>query len=196
MAPNIKLAEALRGYFPPEYRGVLLEVGAAHPIDSSLSYSFRSSGWKIISIEPNPEFIQEFNKLSLECLPYACCAEDKGQSDFHISSQPMQCSALEVRYTGIFPVSEFKTIKVEALTLNTIMKRHHPSINSIDILIVDTEGWELEVLMGFDLSKFSPRIVVIEELGVTPISSYMKDKNYFKDRGEVQDMFYIRRSIL
>jgi FkbM family methyltransferase len=193
MASNIELAATLRGYFPPEYKGVLLEVGAAHPINISLSHPFRSSGWKIISVEPNPEYVKEFTDMGLECLPYACCAEDKGRTDFYVSPCPESCSALEVRYLGCWPASEFKVIKVEALTLNTIMKKHHPSIDSIDILIVDTEGWELEVLKGFDLVKFSPRVVVIEELGVTLISSYMGNKNYFKDREEIQDMFYVQK---
>ena len=36
--------------------GVLVEVGAARPDYLSISSSFRNLGWKIISIEPNPDF--------------------------------------------------------------------------------------------------------------------------------------------
>jgi FkbM family methyltransferase len=205
MATTAELVNILKGYFPQGYKGVLLEVGAAHPVEMSVSHVFRSLGWTIISIEPNPDFVAEFTKLELECLPYACCGEDKGVTDFHISPCPMSSSALEVRYPGSYPLEDgaggwwpakdFKVVKVEALTLDTVMRRHHPNIDSIDILIIDTEGWELDVLRGFDLARFSPRVVLFEYFwsikeseGIFPL---LESNNYRRDREEEQDLFYV-----
>jgi FkbM family methyltransferase len=211
MATSTELAKILRGYFSPEYKGVLLEVGAGDPIEGSVSHVFRDLGWTTISVEPNPKFVQEFEKAGLECLPYACCAEDKGSTDFHVSPNPMSCSALGVRYAGKHPIEngaggwwpadQFKTITVEALTLNTILKKHHPNIDSVDILLIDVEGWELDVLKGFDLAKFSPKVILFEwfdtdEPDNSPklIFPYLESKGYQKDKEESQDKFCIRKN--
>jgi Methyltransferase FkbM domain len=48
--------------------------------------------------------------------------------------------------------------------LDTILKTHAPDVEHIDILSVDVEGWELEVLDGFDFRKCRPKVLVIENL--------------------------------
>jgi hypothetical protein len=37
----------------PNYRGIVIEVGAAKPDYLSISASFRRSGWHTLAIEPN-----------------------------------------------------------------------------------------------------------------------------------------------
>lgn len=225
---NIEIANVIFCYFPKDFNGIFVEVGAAHPVNISISFLFRPleeqkklwhfiqahkwdgyeppNKWQIISIEPNPEFCEEFKKMDLPILEYAACSEDKGQTDFRISPCPMSSSALEVRYGGDFPIEngaggwwmaeDFKTVQVKALTLNTILKNHHPEIEKIDILIIDTEGWELDVLKGFDIIKFNPTVIVIENAnGNEEYEPYMKSFGYKLDRCEAQDGFYIKFNI-
>lgn len=200
MASNIEMASILSGYFPPNYKATLLEVGAAHPEMISISLHLRALDWNIISIEPNPEFCEEFRKRNLPILEYAACAEDKGTTTFQISPNLVSCSALEVKalYRDYdkavgWKESDYKTIEVQAFTLNTILQRHHPDLQNIDAIIIDTEGWELEVLDGFDLNKFNPKVVCLENYNNLPeYISYMADRKYVLDRKEVQDEFYIR----
>jgi len=97
MASNIEMANILSGYFPPGYQATLLEVGAAHPEMISISLPLRALNWNIISIEPNPEFCEEFRKRNLPILEYAASAEDKGTTSFQISPNLVSCSALEVK---------------------------------------------------------------------------------------------------
>ncbi len=197
MVTCLDITNILRGYFAPDYKGVLLEVGAAHPTMISISFPFREYGWNIISIEPNPEFINNFKEMNLPVLEYAACAEDKGITTFKISPNSVSCSALEVKenYKGFMGWTDdnFRTIEVQALKLNTILQKHHPDLQSIDILIIDTEGWELEVLDGFDLERFNPKVVCLENFSASPeYVSYMENRGYKLDRKEVQDEFYIR----
>lgn len=197
MVTYLDIAEILRGYFPADHKGILLEVGAAHPTMASISYPLRSFGWNIISVEPNPEFINNFKEMDLPILEYAACAEDKGTTAFKISPNSMSCSALEVKenYKGFmnWTDDDFRTIEVQAFKLNTILQKHHPDLQNIDILLIDTEGWELEVLNGFDLIKFNPKVVCLENYSESlEYILYMEKLGYRLDRTEVQDEFYIR----
>ena len=199
MASNIEIANILAGYFQHNYKATLLEVGAADPEMISISLPLRNLDWNIISIEPNPIFCAEFRKKNLPILEYAACAEDKGLTSFQVSPNGVSCSALEVKtlyreYDKAvgWKESDYKTIEVQAFTLNTILQKHYPELKNIDAIIIDTEGWELEVLEGFDLKKFNPKIVCLENYNNLPeYISYMSSKGYRLDRKELQDEFYI-----
>ncbi len=222
---HIENANIIFEHFNSNTRGVFVEVGAADPIDISVSFLFRPLSeqkrlwfyrqahewpgkepvgfWNIISIEPNPDFCQEFRKYNLPILQYAACAKDIGETTFKVSPCPMSCSALEVRYDGPHIIENsaggwwasetFKTINVDALKLDTILKINHPEIEHIDVIMVDTEGWELEVLNGFDIVRFSPKVVVLENANGNPnYRSYMFGHKYKLDKTEAQDEFYIK----
>lgn len=199
MVTYLDIAEILREYFPPDYSGILLEVGAAHPTMASVSFPFRQFNWNIISVEPNPEFINNFKELNLPILEYAACAEDKGTTTFKISPNSFSCSSLGVKenYKGYLDWTDddFRTIEVQALKLNTILEKHHPNLKSIDILLVDVEGWEIEVLEGFDLERFNPKVICLENYSASPeYVSYLRNRGYKLNRKEAQDDFYIKCS--
>ena len=106
------------------------------------------------------------------------------------------CSSLELKdnFKGLMGWSDddYQALEVQALTLNTILNRHHPNLKYIDILLIDVEGWEIEVLKGFDLSSYKPKIVCLENInGLPEYRSYMSSFNYKLDRKEEQDEFYL-----
>lgn len=186
------LSKILLSYFPENHKGIFVEVGGGPPVFISVSSHFRKLNWQIITVEPNPDFCEQYKKLNLDVLQYAACDVDKGETTFKVSGIPKGFSALEIRYdwTG-WPDSNFKTINVQALTLNTIFKKHHPEIKKIDILIVDTEGWELEVLKGFDLAKFNPDIICIENVFLLEsYALYLESKGYKLDQSYGHDQIY------
>jgi Methyltransferase FkbM domain len=75
--------------------------------------------------------------------------------------------------------------------LNTILKKHHPQLDHIDAMIVDTEGWEREVLMGLDLGKYNPKVICLENFKkLSEYRSFMTDKGYKLDKEIEQDEFY------
>jgi len=185
----------------------MVEVGAAHPESISTSFPLRGLGWQIISIEPIPEFCDEFRKRGLTVLQYACYSRDEGHMSFKISPGRVNSSSLGVRHHDIIKASfnwtdaDFKTIEVEALTLNTILSRHHPDLKSFDVLSVDTEGWEFEVMQGFDLKRFSPNVVCLESIP-TPenqgswerLKGHMESNGYVLDQNYGVDNFFIPRT--
>jgi FkbM family methyltransferase len=200
MTTHLDIAEYLRGYFSPDYKATLLEVGAAHPTMISVSYPLRAFGWNIISIEPNPEFIANFKEMNLPVLEYAACAEDKGTTTFKISPNSVSCSALEVKpnyhdYANVMGWAEtdYRTIEVQAFTLNTILQKHYPVLQKIDALLIDTEGWELEILEGFDLNKYQPKVVCLENFNASlTYIQYMYGRGYRLAQKCEQDEFYVK----
>ena len=193
-----QIADILLQYFPENYIGTIVEAGGGHPVDLSISAHFRDLGWKIITIEPNPDFCEEYRKKNIDVLEYAVCDEDKGVVRFKISPNAVSCSALEIRYVNQkkgmgWTDEQFQTINVEAFTLNTILKKHHPEVRHIDILIVDTEGWELEVLSGLDFEKYNPDVMCIENFQNSELyEPYMQQKGYVLSQRFEHDEFYIK----
>lgn len=55
-------------------------------------------------------------------------------------------------------------IEVHATTLNKILDQYSKEkpLGKIDLLVIDTEGYELNVLKGLDLNKYKPEYILIE----------------------------------
>lgn len=186
----MEVSDTLFEYFKLGYKGTLVEVGAGHPVNISNSLVFRDFKWSIISVEPIPEHCDEFRKMGFDVLQYAASNKDTGITKFKVSPNLICCSGLEIRYKEDFGWEEndFRVIDVVAFTLNSILKVHHPEIKNIDILIVDAEGFEIEVMQGFDLKMYNPKVVCIEG---HESEAYMLSHGYKLDKQIGQDKIFI-----
>lgn len=50
--------------------------------------------------------------------------------------------------------------EVPALTVATLLQRHH--LTHLDLIIIDTEGWDWRILRQFDLNKLRPKLILYE----------------------------------
>ncbi|MBB4198512.1 FkbM family methyltransferase [Rhodoblastus sphagnicola] len=184
-------------FFKNADKGIFLEVGAAHPDWLSVSASFRAAGWRIIPIEPNPEFCRLHRQRGYEILEYACGDHDQDDVSFTVvdtsgviyDGAPItyeSYSSLGMRgdYLKQFhrdaPVGNYKImpISVKMRRLDGILAAHAADVTQIDIVSVDVEGWELEVMKGLDMDRFKPKVLVIENL--FNASEY---REFFAERG-------------
>ena len=175
-------------YFPLRDYGMMVEVGGGKPDYLSMSRHWKMNGWKILVIEPNPSFAKMHREAGNDVEECACSDKDIDSTEFHIMHQPSgvitdeSYSALEIRYPQ--STGERQTVKVRVRRLDEILKDR--GIDSIDLLTVDAEGWELEVLRGLSLQ---PRIVVVEDylswLGLPVNESH---EEYMNSRGYKVDM--------
>lgn len=96
-----------------------------------------------------------------------------------------------------FPRShEYKTIMVEALILNTILKKHHPDLEKIDVIIVDVEWYELDAISGIDLERYSPEVVIMENIRSEENQrEYMNKSGYSLFKRIDIDDFYIKTAV-
>ena len=182
-------------FFPEHESGkVFVDVGAARPDYLSISAMFRLKGWRILAIEPNPEFCKLYKERGYDVLEYACGDHDDDDVDFsvvdlhgaayengQVSYESFSSLTIKdsVKALGKGLELDVKTIRVRLRRLDTILESVVPKINRIDILSVDTEGWELEVLSGLSLAKYRPTVMVIENLfNAKEYRAYMKDNGY------------------
>lgn len=137
--------------------GYYIEVGANNGIDQSYTYELEKIGWRGLLIEPSEKSFREcINNRSDENKFYNCAlvahesiTAIKGDFDGH----PM--SSIEGKR-----LNREGQVIVPARTLNSILEELE--IDKIDLLSLDVEGYEAEVLRGFDLKKYKPKFIVVE----------------------------------
>ncbi len=127
-------------FFSAETPGVMVEVGAAHPDYLSLSALYRSLGWTVLSVEPNPEFCELHRGKGHHVLQYACGQEDQDDVEFTIvdshgaayeggsvSYESFSALGIKDEYAQIMPSDlAVKTIRVDVRRLDTILQRTRP----------------------------------------------------------------------
>lgn len=183
-------------FFPDKRTGVIIEVGAARPDYLSVSASFRASGWKVIAVEPNPEFCAAHRAIGNEVLQYAAGEKDDDDVEFFVvdshgadymggpvSYESFSSLGIKGKYADLRAASHVrtsvKTIKVKVRKLDTILAQHEPKLRKVDIVAVDVEGWELSVMRGFDLDRYCPKVVILENLfDSSDYVDYMKERGY------------------
>jgi len=125
-------------------------------------------------------------------LRYACGDRDEDNVDFFVvdshgaqyangcvSYESFSSLFIKDSYAALNDNLDIKQIQVNLRRLDTILKTHAPDIDRIDILSIDVEGWELEVLSGLDISRYRPRVMIIENLfNSEEYRSYMKSVGY------------------
>jgi len=106
-----------------------------------------------------------------EIYEYACADYDADDVNFELvvtgSGDNESFSSLQVGdniarscgYSGRNSLS-ISNITIKVRKLDTILEE--AKISRINYIAVDVEGWELNVMRGFSLEKYSPKVVVLE----------------------------------
>lgn len=182
------------------YKGVMVEVGAGPPEFISMSKHFRDNGWRAISIDPNPKFVQQHKEAGNEIYQYACSA-DEGVSSFVINynndqwytpeNDGVSFSSLAIRYKNVPNHNTQETIQVETIRLTTLLDKIE--VKSVDLLSIDTEGWELDVMIGFDHQRFNPKVIVLENYQYNPnYELFMNGRGFNKHHNIEYNEIYVR----
>jgi FkbM family methyltransferase len=173
-------------FFPDfSFHGTMCEIGGGDPELLSQSRHWKLNGWRAIIIEPNPNLAQKHREAGNEVYQVACSDTEKEDTEFTIvHGNEMSWSALEVKdgaYLGgkLQPCTK---IRVRCERLDTVLGR--ANCQHLDLLVVDVEGWELEVLQGFSFPLFRPAVVVVENLSrLVQYRQYMATKGYSLVKG-------------
>lgn len=189
-------------YFPGKYNGYCVEVGAYDGIANSNTYYFeKNKNWSCVCIEPNPNIFPALSKNREIC--YDCaCSDYVGWNNLTIYHFPQgKESALTSLDTDPRLIDHYSNV-IQGTSQATVIVNTLDEILSFDRLrnfglpdfvSIDTEGTELRVLQGFDLNRWQPILLVIEEnYEDTIIKDYLSDFGYFLERRNGVNNFYVR----
>lgn len=189
--------EIIAGFFPSGYVGNAIEVGAAHGTVSSNTYYFELNGWLCLCIEPNPRLFAALKSNRKYSLQYAVGATN-GDMPFTVvtlsNGDESAISGLQVdeRLIKTHPVIKREVITVQTRTLDTCLSEFG-KFDKIDFVSIDTEGTEYDVLSGFDINRWRPKLLVIENNFDDPhITNYLERFGYKKVRRHAINDFYTR----
>jgi FkbM family methyltransferase len=204
------LDEIIKGYFPRDYTGIFFDIGAYDPIKISNSYHFELNGWDTYCFEANPNLIPNLEKVRKNVLNYAISDTDKESVVFNVVYQNennanwnkvASFSSIDLDYFKMPCYRDFlnkrqfrvEKIKVEQRSLNSVLSKELAPINKIDVLEIDIEGGEFNCLKGIDLNRYSPKVILLENMDNNKnIGSYLSSFNYRLDKKYHYNEFYTR----
>jgi FkbM family methyltransferase len=154
---EIRLISAFFG----DAKGYFVEVGANEPRERSQTWLLEQSGWTGVLIEPQPDLAGELReKRKAEVFALACSSPENAgaQLPLHVAG-PL--SALD--RTRMAPgASPERVINVPIRTLDSILAQAGTP-HGFDFLSINVEGHEIEVLRGFDIARWRPRLILLED---------------------------------
>jgi FkbM family methyltransferase len=154
----------LRRIFATQPSGFYIDVGAAHPVARSFSFSLYQQGWRGVNVEPLPKFfalLQSERPEDVNIQAVLGTSDTRNARFFEVADQRGSSTmrtdiAQELREHGVSVIEH----EVPLLSLCDVCERHAPQV--IDVLRVDVEGAQADVLSGGDWERFRPRLVVVE----------------------------------
>ena len=152
----------------PRPHGFYVDVGAFDPIRFSNTWTLYRQGWRGIDIEPSPEGARRLRRLRpRDTVVNVGVAGAAGNLCYHAFNDPalntFDAGLADARNDGtVYRIVDRSTVPVERL--DVLLDRHMPAGQAIDLLTVDVEGFDLEVLMSSDWTRFRPEFVLAEAL--------------------------------
>jgi FkbM family methyltransferase len=157
--------------------GYFVEVGAHDPIGLSQTYVLEQRGWNGILVEPLPDYAQRLRSARkarvFEC---ACAAPaEAGKTlPFYVASGLSSLRA-ELPTIGVKPNA---VIEVKVRTLDDILTEAGAPA-PLDLVSIDVEGLEIDVLEGFDLARWRPRLLILEDRAIDfTLHRYVRANGY------------------
>lgn len=148
--------------FLPENNGKYWDIGANHPRENSVTYTFYLLGWSGVTVEPIPRYVQ-MHKLIRKRDQQFCGVFSENIYELLYYFIPTQYSTIsKLRYQELCKQGfrERKIIKIKSLDNKDIFEEVSPK--SPTFLKIDIEGSDLEFLRQLRLDVFTPRVILVE----------------------------------
>jgi FkbM family methyltransferase len=155
--------EAILDFFGRRAEGYFVEVGANDPRQLSQTWLLEQQGWTGLLVEPQQACYDKLAAARTRSrVVRAACAgpEARGTTaSLHVAQSSVHSSLQQhvddqgVNYVGL------ETVPI--VTVDELLEQAPPK--KVDFVSIDVEGTELDVLRGFDLARWQPELLLIED---------------------------------
>jgi FkbM family methyltransferase len=152
-----------------EFVGHACDVGANDGTFISNTLHFEEKGWTVLCIEPNPLLAEVGRSKRKLWREVACAGVDDDSVDFYVvNGHATFASFSSLHMNGKKPaINDVFIEKVVVRRLDRVLEE--AGFPKLDYLAVDVEGWEREVMSGFTVERWKPKVIVLEEWSGIPI---------------------------
>jgi len=144
--------------------GCYVDVGASNPVADSNTFAFYQEGWRGICVEPQDIKAEWDQARPRDIFINAALGEKPGELIMHGYKDAGQIAtgSTEIvehwRASGLVPDTR-RAVPIR--TLDSILLEHLDS-QTIHLISIDVEGMEREVLLGLNLKRFRPWVLIVE----------------------------------
>ena len=155
-------------------KGIYIDVGCHHPFLNNHSYLLYKSGWEGINIDIDYNSIDMFNFFRKSDVNIQTAVTNhKGEVDLYFYHN----RAAKNTISKEFGSNAKEKKKINSDTLNNIIENSKFKNSKIDFVSIDVEGNEMNVLNGFNLKKYKPKLILLEFILPNKKEFYEKDIN-------------------
>ena len=145
--------------FKYKKKGIYIDAGCNHPFIGNNTYKLFKKGWNGINIDLDHTFIESFNFHRPNDYNIQIGISDvSGEQEMYYHHERSAINTLEGSRGNKARLKK----KIITSTLNNIIEKSIFKNKEIDYVSIDVEGFELNVLKGFDLKKYKPKALSIE----------------------------------
>ena len=162
-------------------RGVMVDVGAHY---GSTLLPFARGGWTVHAFEPDPENRAVLSRLVTRLTNVHI--DRRALADHEELDVPFFASEVS---TGISGLSTFEESHQESTRVDLIRFSQYceeKGVDHVDVMKIDTEGFDLFVLRGIPWDRIRPRLIVVEfeDRKSVPLGYTFHDMaNFLAERG-------------
>lgn len=182
--------------------GFYVDVGAYRPKELSVTYYFyKKLGWRGLIVEPNVAAKKLFEiQRSRDIFLNQGVAGARSELTYYEFKNPtLNSFSPQVLENNRAQLVAQKKIPVRPLS--EILAEHVPMGTGIDLMNVDVEGLDLEVLKSNDWSRFTPKVLIIEDHAFNPerpmdseIVQFIKSKGYTLKANCLISLVFVREN--
>jgi FkbM family methyltransferase len=185
-------------FFDRKRTGFYVEVGAYDGVGFSNTYFFEAVGWDGVLVEAVPSLHQAAVRSRPNSrVVHAAAGKQAGTVRLTVvegdGGVATLSSATPDRQRILREGGRMREVDVPLVSLDSLLEDVR---QPIDFVSIDVEGLELAVLEGFDLERFAPRVLVVEDnaQGADPrVPEYLGRHGYVERFRLEQNAFYTRR---
>ena len=164
----------LNDIFKNNKKGFYIDIGCHHPFINNHTYLFYRRNWSGINIDLDFNSIDMFNFFRPKDLNIqSALSNEVKDTDLYFYHN----RAAKNTISKEFGQDALTVKKIKTNTLNNILQDENLNEQKIDFLSIDVEGNELNVLRGFDLKRFKPKVILLEYIQHNVKEFYEKDIN-------------------